>query len=102
MNEVESLDEARERSFLVMVWGWLVFLLLAWLAVFSLNLPGATTAVIILGIASIKAGLLLRNYMSLKGQHILIYLLVAVPILLVIFLFFAFMPDVVFRYHMGS
>ncbi len=101
MTDVASMDERRERTLYLVVWGWLVFLLLAWLAIFALPLPPSTGVVLILGIAAVKAGLILRNYMNLKYQHPLIYVMAIVPVLFFIGFILSIIPDIVYRYRLG-
>ena len=55
---------------------------------------------VIFAVAAMKAVLVLRNYMHLKHEHFLIYLIVLVPLLFFIGLALALVPDLVFRHAM--
>lgn len=78
----------------VVVWRWLVALLAAGVAVAAI--PSKTVALaLVFGVAVVKAGLVVRNYMHLKSEHLLLYALAAVPVLLFIGLILALLPDIV-------
>jgi caa(3)-type oxidase subunit IV len=103
MNQAaEILEGHAESSLYLIVWAWLVFLLIAGLAIFVLPIPRTAGVVLIFSIAAIKAALVLRNYMHLKHEHLLIYLIVAVPALLVLGMTLSLIPDIVFRHHLGG
>ena len=87
-----------EASLYVAIWAWLVILLLAGLAIFVLPIPREAAVTLIFGVAAIKAVLVLRNYMHLKHEHLLIYLIVLVPALFMLGLALALIPDLVFRH----
>lgn len=76
------------------VWEWLVALLVLGLAVFVLPISRTAAALLVLGFALVKAGLVVRNYMHLKREHVLLYFLVAVPVTLVLILLVALVPDI--------
>jgi caa(3)-type oxidase subunit IV len=98
-----SIDTANARdnsSLYVAVWAALVLLLVAGLAIFVLPIPRAVAVALIFGVAGVKAALVMRNYMHLKHEHLLIYLIVLVPIVFVLGLALALVPDIVFR-HAG-
>jgi len=102
MSEAVAGEHTRDESSLyVMIWGWLIFLLIAGLAIFVLPISKALAAFLIFSIAAVKAALVIRNYMHLKHEHLLIYLIVLIPLLF----FFGFMmtliPDIVYRHAMG-
>src|SRR5208337_4845526 len=63
----ESLDRAS-----IIVWVWLVGLLGAGMMVFMLPIPRIPALLLIFGIAAFKATLVLRDYMHLKGEKLLI------------------------------
>ena len=74
-----------------MVWVWLVLLLIEdWR--FSSCRFRAPPRCFIFSIAAIKAALVLRNYMHLKHEHLLIYLIVAIPALFVLGLTLSLIP----------
>ena len=83
----------------IVIWGWLIGLLFAGMTVFALHIPRLAALGAIFGIATVKAILVLRDYMHLKAEPRLIYLIVLVPLLLAIALVFVLVPDIV--YHGG-
>ena len=88
----ESLDRAS-----IIVWLWLVGLLGAGMMVFMLPIPRIPALLLIFGIAAFKATLVLRDYMHLKGEKLLIYAIALTPLLLAIALALVLIPDIVFR-----
>lgn len=79
------------------VWGWLLGLLIAGVLVFTLHLATLPLLVLIFAVAAIKAVLVVRNYMHLKAEHLLIYAIAAIPVLLVLGMMLALVPDIVFH-----
>lgn len=103
MNQAaETIDAHAESSLYLIVWVWLVLLLIAGLAIFVLPIPRTAAVVIIFSIAAIKAALVLRNYMHLKHEHLLIYLIVAIPAIFIIGMALSLIPDIVYRHHLGQ
>jgi len=88
----ESLDRAS-----IIVWVWLVGLLGAGMMVFTLPIPRTPALLLIFGISAFKATLVLRDYMHLKGEKMLIYAIALTPLLLAIALALVLIPDIVFR-----
>jgi hypothetical protein len=76
----------------------LVLLLVVGLAIFALPIPRAVAVALIFSVAAVKAALVLRNYMHLKHEHLLIYIIVAVPALFLLGFAVALIPDLVFRH----
>ena len=76
---------------------WLVGLLGAGMMVFTLPIPRIPALLLIFGIAGFKATLVLRDYMHLKGEKMLIYAIALTPLLLAIALALVLIPDIVFR-----
>ncbi len=101
MNQVarKSMDQSH---FHLIVWGWLVLLLIAGLAVFVLPIPKSAAVLLIFAIAAIKAGLVLRNFMHLTHEHILIYLIAFVPMILFLAFALSLIPDIVYRHGLGK
>lgn len=96
-----SIDAAKVRdssSLYVEVWAALVLLLVAGLAIFVLPIPRALAVALIFTVAAVKAGLVIRNYMHLKHEHLLIYIIIAVPALFLLGFAIALIPDIVFRH----
>jgi cytochrome c oxidase subunit IV len=96
-----TIDPAAESSLYMMIWAWLVFLLVAGLVIFVLPIPRTAAVLIIFSLAAIKAGLVLRNYMHLKHEHLLLYLTVLIPALLFLGMALTLIPDIVYRHHLG-
>jgi cytochrome c oxidase subunit IV len=96
-----TIDTAAESSLYMMIWAWLVFLLVAGLVIFILPIPRTAAVITIFSIAAIKAVLVLRNYMHLKHEHLLLYLTVLVPALLFLGMALTLIPDIVYRHHLG-
>lgn len=92
---VDNWMMARARD--VRVWRWLVALLAAGLVAFILPIPRLAVIVLIFAVAAVKAALVVRNYMHLKAEHLLIYLIALVPVLLFLGLLLALMPDIALR-----
>jgi cytochrome c oxidase subunit IV len=88
----ESLDRSS-----IIVWLWLVGLLAAGMLVFLLPIPQIPTLLLIFGIAACKAILVLRDYMHLAGETLLIYAIVLTPVSLAIALALVLIPDIVFH-----
>ena len=88
--------EARFPSY-VAIWVWLVTLLVAGL--FFAYLPfGKTLAVfLIFSVAIVKAFLVARHYMHLRSESVLIYAIAGIPVLLLMGMVLALVPDIVFK-----
>jgi caa(3)-type oxidase subunit IV len=89
-------DESRYPSY-VAIWGWLIALLAA--ALFCAYVPfGKALAIfLIFTLAVIKAFLVARHYMHLRTESLLIYAIAGVPVLLLLGLTLALVPDIIFR-----
>ncbi|MCW5889014.1 MAG: cytochrome C oxidase subunit IV family protein [bacterium] len=79
------------------VWVWLVVLVGAGLALFLLPLSHELITAILMGIAAVKAFLVARHYMHLKGQPAMLYAVALVPVVLAIVLGVVLLPDVAYR-----
>ena len=78
------------------IWVWLIVLLAAGVAL--LAVPSKTLAVVLIfAVASVKAFLVLRHYMHVRHQPLMVYALLAVPLLLAIALTIVLLPDIAFR-----
>lgn len=97
-----TIQSADDTHFHVIVWGWLVVLLIAGLAIFVLPIPKSAAVLMIFGVAAIKAALVLRNFMHLKHEHILIYLIALVPMILFLAFALSLIPDIVYRHGLGK
>ncbi len=86
------------QSFYLEVWGWLIGLLILGTLVVFLPIPRVLALIAVFGIALVKAILVVRNYMHLKAEHLIIYLIAAIPVLLIVAMLFALMPDIAFHH----
>ena len=78
------------------IWVWLIILLAAGVAL--LAVPSKTLGVVLIfAVASVKAFLVLRHYMHVRHQPLMVYALLAVPLLLAIALTIVLLPDIAFR-----
>lgn len=78
----------------LLVWLGLVFLVMVSLGA-SLTLPKRAALFVIFTVAVIKALLVALNFMHLRYERLLLYVLAAVPLLIVVILLFALFPDFV-------
>ncbi len=78
------------------IWIWLLGLVVISI-VASIVLPKSLGLILIFTVATIKALLVVLNYMHLKYEKFLLYALAIVPVVIVIILLFALFPDFVFR-----
>jgi cytochrome c oxidase subunit IV len=79
------------------IWAWLVGLLIAGLTVFVLPIPKIAAIVLVFAAAIIKAALVVRKYMHLEAQHWLLYVIALAPVLMVIAMAVALLPDIAFK-----
>jgi caa(3)-type oxidase subunit IV len=94
------ISERSETSLYFVVWVWLVVLLAVGLSLFGLPIPREVAVALIFSVAAIKAVLVLRNYMHLRHEHFLIYMIVLIPLLFFLGLALTLVPDLVFRHAM--
>ena len=82
----------------VAIWSWLVTLLVA--ALFCAYLPfGKAMAIfLIFTVAVVKAFLVARHYMHLRTENLLIYAIAGIPVLLLLGMMLALVPDIIFRH----
>lgn len=80
----------------LVVWLWLVVLVIVSISA-SLVLPKTAAVFLIFAAATIKALLVLLNYMHLKYEKPLLYALAIVPLIIVLILLFTLFPDFVLR-----
>lgn len=90
-------EQAHSNSLYLTVWIWLVGLLIAGLTIVALPVPKLAAVLLIFAIAAVKAGLVIRNYMHLTSEHLLIFAIALVPALLFIGFVIALLPDIAFR-----
>ena len=89
------MSDSHSRHYL-MIWIWLLALVLVSVAAASI-LPKAQALVLIFDVAIVKALLVARNFMHLKNERVIIYVIVLIPLTFVIILLFALFPDFVYR-----
>jgi cytochrome c oxidase subunit 4 len=80
----------------VTIWVLLMALLFAGLAVAFLPLTKGTVLLLIFEVALVKAALVARYYMHLRGEHALIYAIAGIPVVLVVGMVLTLVPDIVF------
>jgi len=97
----EAIQTRSENALYIAVWGWLVLLLAAGLAIFLLPIPKTAAVVLIFAIAGVKAILVARNYMHLKREYLIIYLIVLIPIIFFVGFALTLIPDIVYRHRLG-
>lgn len=86
-----------DTGFYCEIWAWLVGLLIAGTVVVFLPIPKLVALLLVFGVAAVKAGLVVRHYMHLKAEHLLIYLIALLPVLFVVIMAVALLPDIAFR-----
>jgi caa(3)-type oxidase subunit IV len=79
----------------VSIWVWLVVLVFGGLAAAYLPMTRTTVLLLIFEIAFVKATLVARYYMHLRGEQPLIYAIAGVPVLLAIGMVLTLVPDIV-------
>lgn len=79
------------------VWVWLVVLLVVGLLFAYVPVGRPAVVVMIFTVAVAKAFLVARHYMHLKSETLLIYAIAGIPLLLLLGLTLALVPDVVFN-----
>jgi caa(3)-type oxidase subunit IV len=89
-------DATRFPSY-VAVWAWLVALLVVGLACAFLPFGKAMAIFLVFTVAAAKAFLVARHYMHLRSESLLIYAIAGLPVLLLVGLVIALVPDIVFR-----
>lgn len=81
----------------VAVWLWLVALLIASVGVTTLPVPTGVALSLIFAMALVKAVLVALNYMHLKFEHLLIYAMAIVPLVIFFILWIVLYPDIALR-----
>ncbi len=79
------------------IWEWLLALLAAGLVVFVLPIPKLVAIALVFSAALIKAALVVRNYMHLKAEHVLLYVIALAPVLLFIAMAITLLPDIAWK-----
>jgi caa(3)-type oxidase subunit IV len=81
------------------IWLWLIALLVVGLVVAFLPFGKAMAIFLIFSVAAVKATLVARHYMHLGNETLLIYVIAGVPVLLLVGLALALVPDIVFNHQ---
>ncbi|MFI5396140.1 MAG: cytochrome C oxidase subunit IV family protein [Candidatus Binatia bacterium] len=81
----------------VTIWVWLVALLAMGVAVLAMPLSKAVAVVLIFTVASVKAALVVRHYMHVRAQPLMMYVILCVPLVLAIALILVLLPDIGLR-----
>jgi caa(3)-type oxidase subunit IV len=81
----------------VAVWVWLVALLVVGVAIVALPIPKLAAVALVFTVAVVKAAMVVRNYMHLKSEHMLIIAIAMVPVLFFIGLMITLVPDIAMR-----
>ena len=89
------MSNAHNRHYLI-IWVWLLALVVVSVAAVAV-LPKFQALLLIFAVAIVKALLVARNYMHLKNERVIIYVIVLIPLTFVIILLFALFPDFVYR-----
>jgi len=79
------------------IWMWLMVLLALSLAFVVLPFSHISAVVLIFAVAAVKALLIARHYMHLREQPWMIHVIAGVPVLLVIAMALALIPDIALR-----
>jgi caa(3)-type oxidase subunit IV len=91
------MSEASRFPSYVTVWAWLVALLTIGLMCAYLPFGKAMAIFLVFTVAAAKAFLVVRHYMNLRSESVLIYAIAGIPVLLLVGLMVALVPDIVFR-----
>ncbi|MBI4518983.1 MAG: cytochrome C oxidase subunit IV family protein [Deltaproteobacteria bacterium] len=81
----------------VAIWVWLVVLLAVGLTFVALPVTKVTAIALIFSAAVVKAALVVRHYMHLRAQPVMVYVIMSVPVVLAIAMVLALIPDIAMR-----
>ncbi len=95
MNTETTHDTAK---FYFQIWEWLIILLVVGTVIVFMPVSRGLALTIVFGVAAIKGVLVVRNYMHLKNEHLIFYLIAGLPPLLVIIMLLALLPDIAYRH----
>jgi caa(3)-type oxidase subunit IV len=79
------------------IWIWLLVLLAVGLSATAAPFGRTAAIALVLLMALIKASLVIRHYMHLKREPLIVYAIAAAPVLLIAVLALALVPDLVWR-----
>ena len=83
-----------------LIWVLLMACLGAGMLVFLVEMSHATVISILFAVAVVKAALVVRYYMHMQGQPVPLYAVAGVPVLLLIFMVVALLPDISYHPYM--
>jgi len=81
----------------VTIWAWLLILLGVGVAMIAAPLSKVVAVVVIFTVASVKAALVVRHYMHVRAQPLMIYAILCIPLVLAIALTIVLLPDIAFK-----
>ena len=88
------LESAATRARYIAIWRWLVILVVLGLLASALPIPKVVVLLLVFGIAGVKAAMVMRDYMHLKAESLIIHAIAIIPILLFIALALTLIPDI--------
>jgi caa(3)-type oxidase subunit IV len=89
------MEHAHPSPGYVTVWAWLLVLLGLGIAFAYLPAAKGVVLTLVFGVALIKAALVARHYMHLRAEHLLIYAIAGIPVLLCLALALSLVPDMI-------
>ncbi len=95
---MESTIHAEKHSVgYVTIWVWLVVLLAIGAALVVAPLSKALAVFLIFAVATVKATLVVRHYMHVRAQPLMVYVILCIPLMLAIALLIVLLPDIAFK-----
>ena len=82
----------------VTIWIWLVLLVAVGVAVLGVPISKEIAVVLIFTVAAVKATLVLRHFMHVRHQPLMVYVMLGIPVILAIALTLVLIPDIAFRH----
>jgi caa(3)-type oxidase subunit IV len=83
-----------------LIWVFLMALLGAGMLVFLVEMSHTMVISLLLAVAVVKATLVVRYYMHMQGQPTPLYAVAGLPVLLLIFMVVALLPDISYHPYM--
>lgn len=88
------MESAENRRRYVAIWLFLLVLVGAGLWASALPVPKLAIVALVFGIAAVKASMVVRDYMHLKFETLVVHLIVLIPLLLIIGMALVMIPDI--------
>ncbi len=88
------MESVENRLHYIAIWLWLIVLVGAGLLASALRIPKIVVLMLVFGIAVVKASMVMRDYMHLKFETLIIHVIALIPILLIIGLALTLIPDI--------